>query len=125
MNTRHQTPSHRFLRRYKPQIAGLLVLLSLLPTPSGWRQPIPAAFSQTADGGDRFSLKFQEVAPGIEHGQATRGHASKDETTGPWLVNALRIDLSRASIKIVRALDAGVGMETLAHWPRDTARRRR
>jgi exopolysaccharide biosynthesis protein len=119
LKTRDQTQRHRSSHRYKPQVVGYLLLLGLLLlTPSGWRQPIPVAFGQTADSGHRFSLKFQEVAPGIEYGQATTGHAakeeSKDENSGPWLINALRIDLGQATIKIVRALDAGVGMESVS-----------
>ncbi len=58
------------------------------------------------------TLNFQTIAPGLEHGQVTRGQASKDESTGPWLINALRVDLSLATIRIVRALDAGLGLET-------------
>jgi exopolysaccharide biosynthesis protein len=106
-------PSNRF----KLALYALLLPCLLLLAPSGWRQPIPVAFSQTAESANRFSFHFQEVAPGIEHGQATTGQTAKeesrDETTGPWLINALRIDLGRATIKIVRALDAGVGMETV------------
>jgi exopolysaccharide biosynthesis protein len=95
-----------------------LVLLSLiLITPGASRQAIPVAFSQTAEGVNRAGLKFQEVAPGIEHAQATTGEAakeaSKDGAKGPWFINALRIDLSQATIKIVRALDAGVGTESV------------
>jgi exopolysaccharide biosynthesis protein len=121
LNTTQQTQSHRFSRRYKPRIVGYLLLLGLLLLTPSWRQLIPVAFSQanqTSESGNRVSLKFQEVAPGIEYGQASAGHAtkeeSKDETTGPWLINALRIDLGHATIKIVRALDAGVGMESVS-----------
>ncbi|HEY2974345.1 MAG TPA: hypothetical protein VGJ48_17645, partial [Pyrinomonadaceae bacterium] len=60
------------------------------------------------------SLKLQEVEPGIEHGQTNSGHASKDELTGPWFINVLRIDLKRARLKIVHALDEGVGLETVS-----------
>jgi exopolysaccharide biosynthesis protein len=91
----------------------LLLLGLLLLGPGGWQQRIPVAFSQTVESANRFSFHFQEVAPGIEHAQTTAGQTSKDETTGPWLINALRIDLGRATIKIVRALDAGVGTETV------------
>jgi exopolysaccharide biosynthesis protein len=57
---------------------------------------------------------LQELQPGIEYGQTTSGHASKDELTGPWLINALVIDLKRAKLKIVHALDEGVGLETVS-----------
>ncbi len=95
-----------------------LVLLGLiLITPGAARQTIPVAFSQTAESVNRSVLTFREVAPGVQHAQATTGEASKeagkDETKGPWFINALRIDLSQAMIKIVRALDAGVGTESV------------
>ena len=75
----------------------------------------PRADTQSSDA-LRFtgSLKFQEVSPGIEHGQVASGYVSKDELTGPWFINLLRIDLSRATLKIVHALDEGVGLETVS-----------
>ena len=60
------------------------------------------------------SLKLEEIAPGIEYGQTHPGRATSDEATGPWLINVLRVDLGRARIKVVRALDEGVGVETVS-----------
>ncbi|MCA1606489.1 MAG: hypothetical protein LC775_13710, partial [Acidobacteria bacterium] len=60
------------------------------------------------------SLKLSEVEPGIEYGQTTSGHASKDELTGPWFINVIRVDLKRARLKIVHALDEGLGLETVS-----------
>ncbi len=97
-----------------PRIAGYLLLLLIVLTPSGWLQLVPAALGQSPESGNRVGLKFQEVAPGIEYEQTSAGTASKDESTGPWFISALRIDLNRATIKIVRALDAGVGTETVS-----------
>jgi exopolysaccharide biosynthesis protein len=57
---------------------------------------------------------LQEVEPGIEYGQTKSGHVSKDALTGPWFINVLRIDLKRARLKIVHALDEGVGLETVS-----------
>jgi exopolysaccharide biosynthesis protein len=76
---------------------------------------LPTAATQTSDD-LRFTrlLKFQEVSPGIEHGQISAGYASKDEQTGPWFINVLRIDLKQATLKIVHALDEGVGLETVS-----------
>jgi exopolysaccharide biosynthesis protein len=77
----------------------------------------PARIVQGQTSSDvRFtqSLKWQEVELGIEYGQTTSGRVSKDERTGPWFINALRIDLKRASLKIVHALDEGVGLETVS-----------
>lgn len=90
----------------------LLVLLFALGT---WLSPPQTAHAQTS-GARRFteSLKFHEISRGIEHGQTSSGYASKDELTGPWFINVLRIDLGRATLKIVHALDEGVGLETVS-----------
>jgi len=90
----------------------LLVLLFAL----GACLSSPQTVEAQAPDGPRFtgSLKFQEVSPGIEHGQISSGFASKDELTGPWFINVLRIDLSRATLKLVHALDEGVGLETVS-----------
>jgi len=109
---RSQTRNFRILRLLQTVAVLLLVFL---PAPGLW-QPHPlTAYGQTSDS-IHFTeaLRFQEVAPGIEYGQTTSGHLSKDELTGPWLINVLRIDLSRASLKIVHGLDEGVGMETVS-----------
>jgi exopolysaccharide biosynthesis protein len=86
-----------------------------LSTLAVWQTPAWIVQGQTSSD-VRFtqSLKWQEVEPGIEYGQTTSGHASKDELTGPWFINVLRIDLKRASLKIVHALDEGVGLETVS-----------
>jgi DNA-binding transcriptional ArsR family regulator len=34
--------------------------------------------------------------------------------TGPWFINVLRVDPNRARLKIVHALDEGVGLETVS-----------
>jgi exopolysaccharide biosynthesis protein len=56
--------------------------------------------------------KFQLVSAGVEHLRITRGHKSETEATGPWVINLLRIDLSNVDLRIIRALDEGVGLET-------------
>lgn len=60
------------------------------------------------------SQDFQAVAPGIEHLQLKRGGASPGDPKGPWLINLLRIDLSKTNIQVVHALDEGVGLETVS-----------
>jgi exopolysaccharide biosynthesis protein len=109
-NKRSQTTS--LLARYYPQIWLLLILLSNLAI---WQIPSPVVHGQ-ASRSRRFTeyLELQEVEPGIEYGQTSSGHASKDEMTGPWFINVLRIDLNRARLKIVHALDEGVGLETVS-----------
>ena len=76
--------------------------------------PSHVSYSQTPPLSIREHLTFTEIDPGIEYGKVSIGKATKDETTGPWFVNALRIDLNRASIRIVHALDEGVGLETVS-----------
>lgn len=113
MKTAHTFSDGNFLARYRFQTLARLLLVLLFAL-SAWQSP------QTADAQTpralRFteSLKFQEISPGIEHGQTSSGYASKDELTGPWFINVLRIDLSRATLKIVHALDEGVGLETVS-----------
>jgi len=59
-------------------------------------------------------LKSEFVAPGIEHLQIIRGYKSEKESTGPWFINMLRIDLTRARLQMVHALDEAVGLETVS-----------
>lgn len=56
--------------------------------------------------------QFEQIAGGIEYLQLTRGYKSEQPTTGPWLINLLRVDPDLARLEFVRALDAGVGLET-------------
>ena len=86
----------------------------MLPSSGGWQSSSRTALGQTTSVRFTESLKFQEIEPGIEYGQTTRGNASKDELTGPWLISVLRIDLTRAKLKVVHALDEGVGLETVS-----------
>lgn len=58
--------------------------------------------------------KSEFIAPGIEHLQITRGYKSDKEATGPWFINMLRIDLSRARLQMVHAMDEAVGLETVS-----------
>jgi exopolysaccharide biosynthesis protein len=88
--------------------------LLILSTVSVWPTTTPAQGQTSATARFAESLRFQEVKPGIEYGQATSGHASKDELSGPWFINVLRVDLKRARLKIVHALDEGVGLETVS-----------
>jgi exopolysaccharide biosynthesis protein len=93
--------------------AAWLLLITLAASP-GWQAPLALGQDQATRVRLTESLNFHEIEPGIEHSQATRGHASKDESTGPWFINVLRIDLGRARLKVVHALDEGVGLETVS-----------
>ncbi len=52
------------------------------------------------------------LTPGTEHIQITRGSKSEKEATGPWFINLLRIDLTKARLRMVHAMDEAVGLET-------------
>src|SRR5713226_8213223 len=58
--------------------------------------------------------KSEFIAPGIEHIQTTRGYKSEKDATGPWFINMLRIDLSKARLRMVHAMDEAVGLETVS-----------
>lgn len=58
--------------------------------------------------------KSEVIAPGIEHLQVVRGYKSDKEATGPWFINLLRIDLTKARLRLVHALDEAVGLETVS-----------
>lgn len=114
MKTTQRPQTNSFpTRRYSHGLTWLLLIL--LSSVGVWQTPATSVHGQTARN-VRFTefLKWQEVEPGIEYGQTTSGHASKDELTGPWFMNVLRIDLKRARLKIVHALDEGVGLETVS-----------
>src|SRR2546422_11374713 len=64
------------------------------------------------EGKRRTQSEF--IAPGIEHIQITRGHQSDKEATGPWFINMLRIDLTKARLRMVHAMDEAVGLETVS-----------
>ena len=90
-------------------------MLSIVLLTGGWHFPLGRAQTEPAKTLQfTESLRFQEIGPGIEYGQTTSGYASKEEQTGPWFINVLRIDLKRADLKIVHALDEGVGLETVS-----------
>lgn len=93
---------------------GLASALLILLAVSIGQTPPQCALAQERNPRFTASLRFQELSPGIEYGQVSSGQASKDESTGPWLINVLRLDLAKSQLRIVRALDAGVGMETVS-----------
>jgi len=90
------------IRRWSPL---LIIFFLLLPS-------ITPAWAQTAKTESLFKSEF--IAPGIEHIQITRGYQSERESTGPWFINILRIDLSKARLEFVHALDEAVGLETVS-----------
>src|SRR5882672_12803645 len=104
---------HNRNRTLQILLTGILLFLcgsgGIVTSAWGWAPTISA---QTADARPDFKSEF--IAPGIEHLQITRGHKSDKEATGPWFINMLRIDLSRARLQMVHALDEAVGLETVS-----------
>src|SRR6267378_3915177 len=84
-------------------LIGLLACISFVAT-------IPSA-TQTLTSS---AQKSEFIAPGIEHLQITRGYKSDKEATGPWFINMLRINLSRARLQMAHAMDEAVGLETVS-----------
>jgi hypothetical protein len=116
METRVKTSYRRLIPHFPRFIfSGIFsLLLFSLPGLAIWQVPTTVAQQQTPAVRFTESLKFKEIEPGIEYGQKTSGQASKDELTGPWLISAIRVDLARARLQIVHALDKGVGLETVS-----------
>lgn len=75
---------------------------------------LPAQEPSAQSGKPIDQLKSEVIAPGVEHLQIIRGYKSEKEATGPWFINMLRIDLGRAHLKMVHALDETVGLETVS-----------
>lgn len=102
------------INRFKPWrgirngITSLVVsALLFASTQSAYPQAPPIA-----NAGQTSSSKSEFIAPGIEHIQITRGAKSEKESTGPWFINLLRIDLTKARLAMVHAMDEAVGLET-------------
>ncbi len=63
---------------------------------------------------DPAAPTFQLIAPGVEYAQVTRRSALREGGDGPWSINVLRIDPKTAWLKFARAMDQGVGLETVS-----------
>ena len=86
----------------------LVVLLAIAVQP-----PARTAVAQTSSAPGAEGT-FQTVAPGVEYQQLVRGHKSDSEATGPWVINMLRIDLTKAKLRMVHAMDEAVGLEAVS-----------
>src|SRR5260221_102099 len=84
-------------------LIGLLAYIS-------FNAAIPSASQTLTPNGQ----KPEVLAPGIEHIQIIRGYKSEKEATGPWFINMVRMDLSRASLRLVHGMDEAVGLETVS-----------
>ncbi len=83
-----------------------LLLLAILGVCSSFGE---LTFAQDSSRRYTASLSFNEIAPGIEHGQLATGSSEE-----PLRINVLRVDLRRARLKVVHALDQGLGLETVS-----------
>ncbi len=72
------------------------------------------ATSPSDQAAAQAGLRSEFIAPGIEHIQITRGYKSEKEGTGPWFINLLRLDLTKARLRMVHAMDEAVGLETVS-----------
>ena len=101
-----------WLRVPKPLCTSLAIFFALflltLTTAGLAQEPSSQAIKQIA------AQKTEVLAPGIEHIQIIRGYKSEKEATGPWFINMLRIDLSRARLRLVHGMDEAVGLETVS-----------
>jgi hypothetical protein len=62
----------------------------------------------TAAAAQAPAVDWEPVADGIEH-----THFTREAPGGRWNINALRIDMRRARLDVVRARDQAVGLETV------------
>src|SRR5713101_8174424 len=90
-------------------ISRAIILLVLLAATISPRAQEPSAQSSKPE-----AAKSEFIAPGIEHLQITRGYKSDKEATGPWFINMLRLDLTKARLRMVHAMDEAVGLETVS-----------
>jgi len=96
---------------HRPMLSLFLLVLAVLGSPS--QLPGRTAPAQTA-ATPGIGPELQSVAPGIEHVQIVRGRKSDSEATGPWFINLLRLDLTKAKLRWVHAMDEAIGLETVS-----------
>ena len=86
-------------------LLGLLLALSSV----GQAQTAPKAEPKPSS-----TATWQQVAPGLEHLQLSRGQKTEKQETGPWFINALRVDTTLISFAVVHAMDEAIGLETVS-----------
>jgi exopolysaccharide biosynthesis protein len=115
MMPRNNIPLRRNLLSNRPLptlLQGVLLFLCISTGILPFSQKTANIEAQATDA--KPGLKSEVIAPGIEHIQITRGYKSDKEATGPWFINVLRIDLGRAHLKMLHAMDEAVGLETVS-----------
>ncbi len=110
--------SRRARRRFNAFVRAINIRLPRSLSLSHARLVIGAILSATAialaQTPKSAAPKSEFLASGIEHIQMTRGYKSDQESTGPWFINILRIDLAEVRLEFVHALDEAVGLETVS-----------
>ena len=96
------------------RVSAAVIVVSALFIAGGRVTSQTPATSPPNQAAAQASSRSEFIAPGIEHVQITRGHKSEKEATGPWFINMLRIDLTRAQLRMVHAMDEAVGLETVS-----------
>jgi hypothetical protein len=59
-----------------------------------------------------LDLAWRSLRDGVEHAHIARNAARGGAPAGNWNIHALRVDVSRARLDVVRAMDAAIGLET-------------
>lgn len=70
--------------------------------------------AQRAEPRPSSSQEWRQIAPGLEHLQMLRGQKTEKVETGPWFINALRVDTAKMRFQIVHAMDEAIGLETVS-----------
>ena len=96
------------MNRTKPTLLHALLFVCLVAGILAPAQESTSAQTQSSPSKSEF------IAPGVEHIQITRGYKSEKEANGPWFINLLRIDLTKARLRMVHAMDEAVGLETVS-----------
>jgi hypothetical protein len=99
----------RLITHHLPPVLVFVTLLFVCPGP-GLLTPPGQVTAQSAN--QSSGLRWEVISSGVDHLQITRGNKSDKEAMGPWFINMLRIDLRKARLRMVHALDEAVGLET-------------
>jgi exopolysaccharide biosynthesis protein len=101
---------HRNLRSIRRALCHAIICSFLLAAAISLQAQEPS--TQSSKSSDQ--LKSEVVAPGVEYLHTIRGYKSEKDATGPWFINMLRIDLTKARLRMVHAMDEAVGLETVS-----------
>jgi exopolysaccharide biosynthesis protein len=75
---------------------------------------IVGALCAIAATAEQATIDWRPAGAGVEHARSVRTTDPSSGSTGPWVINALRVDPTRARLDVVHALDEAVGLETVS-----------